>query len=304
MTNTARTIIYVPGMKPKPPAADHRETLWRCLLEGVRRLEPELVPALSRHGDLFRLVSWASLFYDTTGELKLDLPGIDRLLKLPGPEEADRREALHWHKRLGRFVYLLSDAFPFLIDHVANPSLKATLQDTMRYFKNVESVATRIRSLLAEELAEARRAGRRILLIAHSLGSVIAYDTLWEMSWGLNSNVKVDTFMTLGSPLGLNFSRHRLLGAHHHGARRYPANIRRWWNLAAVGEMTALDRTFADDYKEMLKLGLVEEITDDNSLFTYFRGPEGLNVHKCYGYMVNERVAGAVARWWREDTAN
>lgn len=304
MTNTARTIIYVPGMKPKPPAADHRKTLWRCLLEGVRRLEPELVPVLSRHGDLFRLVSWASLFYDTTGELKLDLPGIERLLKLPGPEEADRREALHWHKRLGRFVYLFSDAFPFLIDHVANPSLKATLQDTIRYFKNVDSVATRIRSLLADELAEAWRAGRRILLIAHSLGSVIAYDTLWELSWRLNSNVKVDTFMTLGSPLGLNFSRHRLLGAHHHGARRYPANIRRWWNLAAVGEMTALDRTFADDYKEMLKLGLVEEITDDNSLFTYFRGPEGLNVHKCYGYMVNERVAGAVARWWREDTAN
>ena len=61
-----------------------------------------------------------------------------------------------------------------------------------------------------------------------------------------------------------------------------------------------MDRRFADDYAPMLRLGLVESISDQTGLFNYFRGPEGLNVHKCYGYLVNPHTAAAVAGWWRE----
>ncbi len=62
--------------------------------------------------------------------------------------------------------------------------------------------------------------------------------------------------------------------------------------------MTALDRTFANDFREMLDLGLVERITDHINLVNYFRGPDGLNVHKCYGYMVNERTGAVIADCW------
>jgi hypothetical protein len=51
----------------------------------------------------------------------------------------------------------------------------------------------------------------------------------------------------------------------------------------------------------MAELGLVESIIDETDLQTYFRGPEGLNVHKCYGYMANQRTGAILAAWFREN---
>ena len=297
MSNSKDIIIYVPGMKPKPPAEDHRETLWKCILEGVRRADRTAVRSLALHKEVFQLISWTNFFYSEQRDLAPDLPGVERLLRLDGPEARDVREALHWHKRIAQFVYLVSDAFPILIKLVANPDLKATLQDSLRYFRNENGVATEIRKMVSDALEAAWRTGHRIMLIGHSLGSVIAYDVLWELSRRQSSDVHVDHFMTLGSPLGLKFVKRRMLNTRHRETNQYPANIRKWSNLSAVGEMTALDRSFADDYRPMLEQNLVESITDHIELVNYFRGPEGLNVHRCYGYMVNEKTGVVIAEW-------
>jgi len=292
-------IIYVPGMKPKPPVHDHEEALWRCMLNGVERADPAVAADLAQHRDAFSVIPWSSLFYQETADIEPDRSGLEKLLASSGPAEEDIREARHWHKRLGRLAYLLSDAFPALIDWVANPNLKSTLQDTQRYFRNHAGVATAIRRLVAERLREVCASDTRVLLIAHSLGSVISFDVLWQLTHREHSDVSIDQFLTIGSPLGLNFMRHRMLNAKSTGKRRYPHNIQRWVNLSAVGEMTALDRTFADDYREMLELGLIDTIEDQINLQTYFRGPQGLNVHKCYGYMANEKTGAVIADWYR-----
>lgn len=296
-------IVYVPGMKPKPPVADHEANLWRCMLHAVRRNDPALAAELETQRDTFRVAAWGKLFYDEHTSIEPDLAGIDRLLSLDGPEDRDIEEARHWHKRIGRLIYLLSDTFPFLIDWVANPNLKATLQDTHRYFQNHDGVATRIRQFVADQLLASWSPDARLLVIGHSLGSVIAYDVLWEMTRRGDLELKVDLLLTIGSPLGLNFMRHRMLNAKAKGAEAYPANVRRWANLSAVGEMTALDRTFADDYREMLDLGLVDSISDETDLLTFFRGPDGLNVHKCYGYMANDRTGAAISHWLRGNSS-
>ncbi len=292
-------IVFVPGMLPKPPVEEHEEMLWRCLLNGVNRADRAIAHELEQRRDTFRVAPWSRLFYDTQTSVEPDLPGIERLLARDGPEDRDVREARHWHKRIGRLIYLLCDKFPCLINRVADPEMQEALKETRRYFQDKDGVATRIRQLVADRLLASWMPGSRLLVIAHSLGSIIAFDTLWELSHRKNSDIRVDMFMTLGSPLGLNFMRHRMLNAHESGARRYPTNIRRWVNLAAVGEMTALDRTFADDYHDMVDLGLIESIIDEIDLLTYFRGPDGLNVHKCYGYMANQRAGAAVAGWLR-----
>lgn len=298
MNDTGKAIIYVPGMKPKPPAEIHRANLLRCLLEGLQRHDVQTARQLAEHEASFRLVPWPRIFYAEEKDPAPDQPGLERLLQLPGPESRDIEEAGHWHKQVARLAYLLCDTFPFLVDWVANPNVRATLQDSLRYLDNENGIASRIQEMLASELDDAAREQRAILVIAHSLGSVIAWDVLWILSRQHRADLRVD-LLTLGSPLGLNFMRHRLHGAHARGAERYPDNIRHWRNLSAIGEMTALDRRFANDYREMLRRGLVESITDETDLFNYFRGPDGLNVHKCYGYMINPRTAAAVSRWWR-----
>lgn len=292
-------IIYVPGIKPKPPAGVHRTALWRCLLEGIRRADPAVAADMARRPGCFDLVSWAHVFYGTQRDIALDEPGIERLLALPGPEPRDRREATSWRRRMQRALYLLSDAFPPLFDLVSDPNMRATLDDTRRYFANEGGAAVTVRHMVADALLAAWRTDRRVLLIGHSLGSVIAFDVLWELSHRFAEPGRLDCFLSIGSPLGLSFVRSRLLGARDSGRRRYPTNIRRWINLATTGELTALDRRLATTWAEMRDLGLVEEISDRLDLATYFRGPEGLNVHKCYGYMVEPTVGATVAQWWR-----
>ena len=139
---------------------------------------------------------------------------------------------------------------------------------------------------------------RPILLIGHSMGSVIAYDSLWELAHQHGNPVDVDLFLTMGSPLGQRFMQERINGHDQSGSDRYPGNIRRWLNLTAVGDLTAIDPCLADDFAEMLELGLVTVIEDD-SLFNYFRLRGVLNVHAEYGYLANDKTALTIASWWR-----
>ena len=288
MTVASKAIIYVPGMKPKPPADLHRERLWRCMVEGIRRIEPYVADELARQPEVFHLAPWPHVFYPEHSDPELDRPGLERLLAMPGPDARDVADARHWHKRLARAMYLVSDALPILIRWVANPAMKATLEDSMRYFHNTDGIAVRVRERVAAALQDVASGSARLLVIGHSLGSVVAWDVLWEFSRRRLLEFPVDLFLTLGSPLGLNFTRHRLLSATARGPERYPDTIRRWCNLSAVGDMTALDRGVADDYRDMLRLGLVESIEDRSDLLNYFRGPgDSLrygNHHDCHPF--------------------
>jgi hypothetical protein len=130
------------------------------------------------------------------------------------------------------------------------------------------------------------------------MGSVIAYDTLWELSHKQGNPVQIDLFLTMGSPLGQRFVQKTLNGHDRVGKDRYPSNIRRWKNLTAVGDLTAIDPALANDFAEMQTLGLVSEI-DDEYLFNFFRLDGVLNVHAEYGYLANKKTALNIARWWR-----
>ncbi len=301
MSSSSKTIIYVPGMKPKPPAEIHRVNLWRALLEGARRTSPDVAENIAGGFDRFKLAAWPHLFYAQASDPDIDAPGLERLLSLPGPEPSDLTDARHWKKRLVRWFYLAVDSAPFLLKCIPAPQLKENLADSQRYLRNDDGIGDRIRAQVAEEIEAASRRGDRILLLAHSLGSVVAWDVLWQFSRLPKSTIEIDLMVTLGSPLGLDFMRSRLLGAAEQGPDRYPSNIRRWCNLSAVGELTALDKTMADDYREMLEMNLIDSISDQTDLKTYFRGPDGLNVHKCYGYLINSCTAKVIVDWWQED---
>jgi hypothetical protein len=103
----------------------------------------------------------------------------------------------------------------------------------------------------------------------------------------------------MGSPLGQSYLRRHILGRGETGPARYPDNIRRWVNLSAVGDMTAVNPYLAKDFGEMLRLGLVERI-EDIEIFNFFRHDGELNVHAEYGYLVNKDTAAVVADWWRQ----
>jgi hypothetical protein len=109
--------------------------------------------------------------------------------------------------------------------------------------------------------------------------------------------LKVEVLLTSGSPLGQSIVQRHLMGAHEKGAERYPANIRQWINIAAVGELTAIDMQLKNDFEEMVAMGLVPDI-DDRTSFNYYHMHGTLNVHAEYGYLVNEATARVISEWW------
>lgn len=291
-------ILFIPGKNPKPAAISHSAQLRRCLVEGVRRAGSPLHMKLSEHPEWFDVLAWNELFYHSVRDIEDEIPWVDRLLKIEGPTRQDIREAHAWRTRFAWVLYSLADRIPLLIPLIANQAIKSTIQEIRRYFQDEDNIGSQIRQLLQDKLLAAVEENRPVLLIGHSMGSVIAFDALWELTHLRKNPTRIASFLTLGSPLGLSFVQKRLLGADRTGAERYPANITRWLNVAALGELTALDREFADDFRQMKSLGLLDELRDYyKGVYNYYRDEQGLNVHRSYGYLVNPVTGRIVADW-------
>lgn len=292
------TIIFIPGMDPKPPFAIHRHGLWRTLLAGVQRVDRDAARALAV-SDAFQLIPWNRLYYGVDAAPGDEAHWIDRLIAKTTASADDRALAKSRRWQYARMLYSLADTWPLLLKLFRRGNLKNTITETQRYFDTSDVIGRQVRELVKAPLRAALNRGTRVLLIGHSLGSVIAYDALWELWHEERLTGRVDLFLTLGSPLGTHFVRSRLRGAHEAAAGRYPGNIRRWINVAAEGDLVTLDRTLADDYDEMVRSGLTDSIEDvADGIFTFYRNGAGPNFHRSYGYLVHPAVGAIVANWW------
>lgn len=291
-------IVFVPGMKPKPPAELHLDALRRCLLEGLGRVDQTVADDLANHPEAFVRASWTYGFYQRYRDITIDLPGIEQLCAQARPSARDVEEATAWRTRLARYIYLAGDALPFLINSLANDDLRVTLRDVRRYVLDENGMGEAARSDLRQRLIEAAAVNRPVLVIGHSLGSVIGWDTLWALSRRDGEDAGCSLLMTLGSPLGNRIIQRGLLGKDRTGAARYPGNIGDWVNVVAIGELTALDRCMRNDFREMEDLALVGSI-EDYDVYNHYRENGRLVVHSEYGYLVNAITAGVIADWWR-----
>jgi len=295
-----RRIIFVPGKNPKPPADQHQRLLWRTLVEGVRRAEPDVASDFGQHAKDFTLAAWNYLYYHKSKDISRDLPWIEVLINQHETSEQDIREASAWHRKLDRLLYNVIDYFPFLLQLLPGP-LRSTAEEIKHYFHNRNNIACDVRERLKQELRPMLGSADKVLLIGHSMGSVIAYDTLWELSHLEQLPGKIDLFLTIGSPLGINYVQRRLVGNQYVGKKKYPSTIRRWVNISSTGDVTALDRIFSDDFGEMIDEGVIESIEDHcEGIYNSFRNEEGLNCHRSYGYLVNPAVGKVVADWWQQ----
>jgi len=293
-------IIFLPGKNPKPPPKQHQDLLWRTLLEGVRRARADAAKELEQHKKAFHLIAWNYTYYQATRDIENDLLWADTLINNHGATQQDIKQANSWLLKVNRVLYSIADHLPFLIRYLPEPARK-TIEETNRYFENRGNIGYEIRGQLKEILRPILDKKEPVIVIGHSLGSVIAYDALWELSHNESHPGKVD-FFTLGSPLGLNFVQSKLQGRQFKGKYQYPCNISRWINLSSVGDITSLDRSFRDDFGEMLEYGIIDSIEDHcKGIYNFFHDGEGLNCHRSYGYMVNPAVGEIIAKWWQQN---
>jgi len=143
------------------------------------------------------------------------------------------------------------------------------------------------------------------LLLTHGVGCVVAYDVLWQLSHEAEfkdrcEHAKVDTWLTLGAPLGDRNIRKRLMGAKKAVGDRFPTNVISWHNVSAEDDYTCHDNTLADDFNSMLDQRVVSAVNDYHICNLAVRYGKS-NPHSSVGYYIHPRVAKIVIDWMLAD---
>ncbi|MFE7031173.1 hypothetical protein ACFU9Y_12755 [Streptomyces sp. NPDC057621] len=115
-----------------------------------------------------------------------------------------------------------------------------------------------------------------VVVISHSLGTVVAYDVLSEAG---SARKEVPLFITLGSPLGYTEIQDVITRP-----LKVPVPVRLWTNFADPLDLVTLDTTLADDFRTGAKV--IADIAMDNP---------SPNNHASCGYLRSRRVREAVA---------
>jgi hypothetical protein len=303
-------LIYVHGRDFKPSATQLMDFNVAALYAAIERDRPETL-------DRFHSLDKQLCYYgDYTNQFLMNIGRhYDESLDI-----GDRRNALLKLKLLVKtkhFGVTRYDRLPgktamaeFAAD-VAAPLLgtiglsKALISkvspDLAEYWNAKSDFASKLRSRVRQPIIEALDREERILLIAHGTGSIVTYDVLWQLSHDPEyaadySGKKIDTWLTLGSPLGDSMVRRRLLGAKSKGRLRFPINIMTWCNVSAEDDYLCHDNTLADDYKAMLKQRQVSSIRDHRIYNLSVRYGKS-NPHSSVGYLMHPRTAQIVADW-------
>ena len=287
-------IVFVPGLRPKPPAEIYRQALLRCVEFGLQRHAPSVAADLHSAPDAFHLYAWTEDVYSEKRDIAVDEPGIGALLAAPRPDARQRAAIDSPWRRMLQTAHRVGDRFPLLGRVLASERQRILFREARDYLRDRRGIGERVRTGLRELLSEIHTPGRPLVVVGHSLGSVIAYDTLWELS-AAGVELRVSHFVTIGSPLGTYFVRQFLKGADEPPGRRYPRNIDHWTNIAAIGELTALFPRLREHFAGMLEAGALQSFEDFGEIYNHFYGPQGLNVHCEYGYVIQPEFASALA---------
>jgi hypothetical protein len=128
---------------------------------------------------------------------------------------------------------------------------------------------------LGDAIGRARREGRPVILVAHSLGAVVAYDYLSSRA---DSGV-VQRFVTLGSPLGAAGLRSLLIGGDSTDVLAKPAGVTEWINIRHTDDNLAVPVSVARDTA-------VDRPTDEP------------DPHELVGYLRGKLVAREILNGW------
>lgn len=261
-------IVAVHGLANKPPRAPLSERWLASIVEGLDCNEG----GAGRNRFDFSLVYWADLYFNPL--LPDDAPSYRYEPWPAGKKLPEYKDA--WADIARRTLLDVggdaADAIGRIFGReiLSDDLLRDKFPDLHAYY-NDQKFGEKVRQRVKDELVAA--AGQRIILIAHSMGAIIALDVLRDSLW-LNERPFVDTFITVGSPLGLPYVIHQQY--HEFGQPKVPERIARWHNLSERRDHICFDTHLRDDYGRNDE-GL--EVVDDLVINTVDR-----DRHISYGY--------------------
>lgn len=309
-----RSILIVHGRGFKPAAESLMDISLSAIRAGLQRDYPDCVSVfdslqveLAYYGDLTNeLLLGHGRHYDESIDVGDRQFALAALREIPtrkrfGIRQYDR---LPGKSAFGEFV---ADIFvPVLsVFGLWMWACSRKASDFAAYLERSPDYASAVRERIRNKLAELLAQGDRILLISHGIGSAITWDVLWELSHderytGLVDGAKVDTWLTMGSPLGDGQVRRRLRGALETGVRRFPTNVVAWHNVSAEDDYVCHDKTLGDDFRKMMGEHVISAV-NDYKIYNHAVRFGRSNPHSSVGYYIHPRTSKIIADWLLAD---
>lgn len=304
-----KTLILIHGRSWKPPEEQLKKMWVEAIRFGIQRDFPDKVALFDQAHVEF--VYFGDISNHFLSELKGkpapdDLDGRKETLALLKQWRAGQFNKRNYRRLPGKesFKEGVADILSPLLSyfHLSDELISQFAPDLKEYWKGEESAfGSAVREPLTRPLMEALDRQDSVCLLGHSLGSMIAYDVLWKFSYRGEyrpsyCNKMVDLFLTIGSPLGDATVKKGLLGAHVTNHRQYPCNIRKWINVAAEDDYISHDERIRNDYRKMIRLGLVDSIKDYKIYNLALREGKSNPHHSC-GYLIHPRVSQVLVSW-------
>jgi len=253
-----KVIIAIHGLRNKPPKDLLMEWAKKSILEGVTNIGATVkLPKME-------LVYWADIMHDkplSLEEKDEKSPYFIDEVYIPSRKVKKiqdfifRRRILRLLKKLIYGIFLRKD-FSLRFPKAAKNFIHNNFNELEVYFnENCEAnaQACKKRNQINNRLLSIleKHKDNEVMLIAHSMGSVIAFDVLSFLA----HDIRVNTFVTMGAPLGAPFvlsriarlSKSELQG---HIKLQTPESVTKaWHNFADIKDSIAMDYKLSEEFK-------------------------------------------------------
>ena len=303
----AKVIIAIHGLRNKPSKEILEKWGVLSIKEGLQHLQIDV--------DLpkFEVVYWADILYDkplSPKEKNKKSPWYLRERYIPSRVikaariHRYRRKIILFFKKIIYAIFLSHD-YRLRFSFISNKFIHNNFKDLEVYFTDgCEKKYTddcEKRDEINDRLVKALKKHKNddIFLIAHSMGSIIAFDVL---SFIVAHNITINTFVTIGSPLGAPFVVSRIARLYksknqgHIKLQTPEAIINKWYNFSDISDPVALDFKLSDDFVENSKGVKVK----DYIVLNTYKSNGRPNPHKSIGYLRTPEFIKALVKFIHE----
>jgi hypothetical protein len=299
----SKIVIGVHGLGNKPPQGLLRKWWINAICEGFRKIDQK--PSFFK----FELLYWAHFIHPTplnpdiidhNDPLYIEEPYVASSANRTMEDKSNKKRILSLlEKQMDKL--LLNEDLSINFSGISDLIIHHFFRDLEIYFTtNVtdsKNVSTDIKNKLKQMLHKYKN--DEIMLLTHSMGTIVAYEALQE----LKNSVNIDTLVTIGSPLGIPVIMSKMF------KRLNSSNLmlkkltvpecvsNRWINISDLDDKVAVNYDLADDYPANSKGVAVEDFQVRND----YEYQHKANPHKLYGYLRTPEIARILIEFAQRD---
>ncbi len=287
----SKVIIGIHGLGNKPPK-NILEKWWKLAIEeGFKKIGKPISPYK------FEMVYWADLMYEKPKDPEItdkEDPFYLHEKYVPGPdnfiseEHPTRKKILDFVSRQLDNLFLNED-YSLNYTSITDTILRRYFKDLDVYYKekctDENLTDCEIKKIIRKRTVDiiSKYKKDEILVIGHSMGSIIAYDVL---SFSIPT-IPIVSLITIGSPLGIPIVKSKIAAEleHNHFDKTRLSTpdsvVHSWYNFSDIEDKVAIDYQLADDF--LANKNLVKAV--DFEVHNDYTINGERNPHKSYGYL-------------------